>query len=158
MFQSYANTFYNLRRNPCVSSHCHRWVKFVALLLAAMLIIVMLMPNHQMNSRFHGSGYAFSHEIQCPTPYSSIVDTGLATPQTQHQWQSYNQFHQFPTSIASITPCAPPIASKLFNHTCTRTKDHCKVSLALQKQVVASQGWKCVHCQKMLPSTFQTDH
>jgi 5-methylcytosine-specific restriction endonuclease McrA len=152
MFRGY---YYPIRHPRVSSSYGHGWVKYVVLLLAAMLIIVMLTPN-QINSRFnpfHGSGYAFSREIQHPTPYKSIVDNhaGVARPVYQHHNQSYQ-------SPASIAPPPTEDTGTLYNRTRTRTKDRRKVSLALQKQVAASQGWKCAHCQKMLPSTFQTDH
>jgi 5-methylcytosine-specific restriction endonuclease McrA len=155
MFRGY---YYPIRHPRVSSSYGHGWVKFVVLLLGAMLIIVVLMPN-QIDSRFHGRAYTFSREIQHPTPYRSIVDTQTARPSHQHQWQSYNQSYQSPAPIATPS-IAPRVADtgKLYNRTRTRTKDRRKVSLALQKQVAASQGWKCAHCQKMLPSTFQTDH
>lgn len=128
-------------------------MKYVVLLFAAMLIIVSLTPNCA-DSHFRPA-------YQRPSSYRSIrADRHRAYSQSYNP-QSSRASSWAPPAPQPVADTAPPpvaVRGKLYNRTRTRTKDRRKVSLALQKQVAASQGWKCAHCWKMLPSTFQTDH
>ncbi len=115
--------------------HGYGWVKYVVLLLAAMFVIVTLTPS-QIASNSKPCNYRFMADMQ---PSASV------------EYEVSSRRNRAPAY-----PHAPSGRGRLFTR--TKTKDRRKVGLALQKIVAARQLWRCAHCNKMLPSTFQTDH